>query len=755
MLQKIRHICLALLALSLVPGFISAQGFDDGELLPEDQAFQFELRPIGPSAIQAAWKIAENYYMYRDKIKFAVDDANFSIEVQEYPKGIVKDDPLFGITEVYEEKFSVRIDVVGGEGEFTLISEGQGCNEPIGVCYAPITHETRFIKSGQIIRAASDESMPGDVQAGAAKQKPVAEDGNVSLLRSLLAKSFSQPEFLAVEEAFVVENLSIDARTISGNFVVEPGYYLYRDKLGIMLGDKPLAMTIPQPPEKYADPTFGSTDVYRTDFSFSANRPLDSSSGPVVVTLTYQGCAEGAICYPPVTRKFNLVAPVMATDILLPAVSSVANSSAGYSLAAMLSGAFIAGILLTFTPCVLPMIPILSSVIAGQGEKITRWRAGSLSASYVFGTVITYTAMGALAGATGNQLQAYFQNIWAIGILSGILVLMALSMFGLYELQMPGGLQSKIQKKSGNLTGSIPLVFLLGLVSALIIGACVSPVLISVLGIAVASGDPVLGAQTMAVLALGMGLPLIAIGLGGGYLLPKAGAWMATVKSLFGILLIAVAIYLLQTLPQIPILLIWGTYLIIVGYAFMQLRSENGAVKHQFAIVLKGLGVVLLVWGVSALIGGFMGQRDLFRPLPDKLFTDSPGGASQVNDAHLFDQIVTESELDQNLAQAASSGRGVIVDYYADWCVDCIKMEESTFKDSLVIAEIESRFIALQVDVTDPNNAAANALKKRFGVFGPPAMIFLDPQGTVLNEFNFYGYKDAQEFLEHLKRINF
>ncbi|MYB35202.1 MAG: protein-disulfide reductase DsbD [Gammaproteobacteria bacterium] len=750
MLDKLRHFYLVLLLLPLLSGVISAQGLDDSELLPEDEAFQFELMPVGPSTIQATWTIAENYYMYRDKFRFVVDDAGYSLNIQQYPQGITKDDPLFGITEVYEDEFSLLIDVTGGDGEFILTSEGQGCNEPVGVCYAPITHNTRFMKTGQVVQLAANETAPEATTASPPAQTRQTKPGYVNLLRDLLAKSFSQPEFLKVDDAFKVENLSINAQAVSGNFVVEPGYYLYRDKIGVMLGDKPLAVSIPQTPEKYEDHTFGSTDVYRTDFSFSANRPIGSPSGEVSVTLVYQGCAEGAICYPPVTREFRLIAPAMAADTVTPASTEVPAED--HSLIAILSGAFIAGILLTFTPCVLPMIPILSSVIAGQGEKITRLRAGSLSLSYVLGTMVTYTAMGILAGATGGQLQAYFQNIWAIGILSGLLVLMALSMFGLYELQVPSGLQSRIQKKSGSFTGSIPLVFLLGLVSALIIGACVSPVLISVLGIAVASGDPVLGAQTMAVLALGMGLPLIAIGLGAGYLLPKAGAWMESIKFLFGILLIAVAIYLLQTLPQIPILLIWGAYLIIVGYALMQMHSETGTAGHQFRTVLKGLGVVLLVWGICALIGGFMGQRDLLRPIPENLFM--AGNTSEVSDVHLFDRIANESELEQYLIQATSSGRGVIVDYYADWCVDCLRMEESTFKDSLVAAEVENRFIALQVDVTDPSDVNANALKKRFNVFGPPAMIFLDRQGTVLGDFNFYGYKNPQDFLEHLKRIN-
>ena len=753
------------LAAALVLLFVSGPAmpqlftsFEEGELLPAEQAFSFWAAPDGNSGILARWQIADGYYMYRDKIKFHLQEDKFNATTADYPAGHIKDDAVFGKVEVYTGSFETRIEITGPQGEFVLVSAGQGCNEPVGVCYPPITHKTSFTKSDDGILLATfvpqaaaagifsqkqDENTP--LQSPATSQN---QDNSVPDLRALLSNAFSQPEFLDVDKAFMLRDVGITENAVTGTFEIAQGYYLYQEKLVLKLDEQPLEITTSQPPEQYDDPTFGTTGIYRTGFDFVAARLLQSRAGPVNITVQYQGCAEGKICYPPVTRTFNTIAPAAAAPMPRPAIPAEENSA---SLSVILPVAFIAGILLVFTPCVLPMIPVLSSIIVGQGGTITRLRAGSLSLAYVLGTVLTYALMGALAGATGEQLQAYFQNVWAIGILSGVFVAMALSMFGLYELQMPVFLQTVIQKKSDNLVGSIPMVFLLGLVSALVIGACVSPVLISVLSAAVISSDPVLGAQTMSAMALGMGIPLIIIGLGAGYLIPKSGPWMETIKQVFGIMLIAVAIYLLEALPQIPILLVWGAFLIIVGiYIPAMMRQQSSGGGHYFS---KGAGIILLVWGICALIGGFMGQRDLLRPLPSSLLSGGSNTVSENEGKTVFTQIMTTDELDQYIAEASSVSRNIIVDYYADWCPDCKKMEKYTFRNEAVMSQINNRFIALQVDVTDPLSQHANALKKRFNVLGPPAMIFLDSSGRVMSEFNFYGYKNPNAFQAHLQSI--
>ena len=252
--------------------------------------------------------------------------------------------------------------------------------------------------------------------------------------------------------------------------------------------------------------------------------------------------------------------------ILLSSLLFAQTSLEQDSILTVVISSFAAGLLLTFTPCVLPMVPILSSIVVGQGKKITKMRALTLSLSYVLGTAITYALMGALAGATGEQLQSYFQNVWAIGAMSLVFIIMAFSMFGLYTIQLPSFIQSELNKSSEKIKGgNHSMVFLLGMVSALIIGACVSPILIAFLGVALSKGDAWIGAITMFSMALGMGIPLILLGLGMGQLLPKAGQWMENIKYIFGILLIATAIYLFNTLSLLPSLLLWGLYILIIS----------------------------------------------------------------------------------------------------------------------------------------------------------------------------------------------
>ena len=503
------------------------------------------------------------------------------------------------------------------------------------------------------------------------------------------------------------------------------------------------------------DEFFGRTQVFKQSCNFPLIMDrIDGTPEKMIVKANYQGCADQGICYPPVTKSFSFELPALIaeaeaqTSNPMP-ISAIGNISATdpSSLLTLMLGAFAAGLLLTFTPCVLPMIPILSGVIAGQGDRLTKSRGGVLALVYVLGTAATYAAMGAVAGATGEQLQAYFQNVWAIGILAAVFVVMALAMFGMFELQVPASIQSRLQNSTSKMSGSIPLVFILGLVSALIIGACVSPVLISFLGLAVSKADPVLGAQMMFVMAMGMGLPLIALGFGAGYLLPRAGAWMESVKYFFGILLIGVAIYLLGVLPQIPVLLLWGVFFIIVSTYLGATQSLPDG-SSGWRRLGKGVGTVLLVWGIAALLGGFYGERDLLKPLPARLF--QVGGAQQTQagaETHMFIQVANLSELDQQFARADAEDKRIMIDFYADWCVDCIKMEKSTFQDPSVTSILNTRYIALQIDVTDPNDENTKAIKKKFGVFGPPAVLFFDHDGEPLDNKNFYGYQGPEQFL--------
>ncbi|NKB63800.1 MAG: protein-disulfide reductase DsbD [Gammaproteobacteria bacterium] len=773
--------------------FASDDDTSDNELLPAEKAFAFSAEVLDDNRLNIQWNIAKNYYMYREKMAFALVGDGITNSEPLFPKGDVKDDDLFGRVEVYTDEFSTIIPFSVKPGaEYTLITNGQGCNEPIGVCYPPMEHkvvfrsavaETEDSLTTQTISSedngiliASSSSQPsnatsfGETNSNSAvtsENQPLDfnEVNDVTDLRNLLAAGFEQPEFLDVDDAFKLEISASDTvdeasetKVISARFIVEEGYYLYRDKIDFHQAENPQIVNLVLPEGVIKeDEYFGEVAVFKNDFV--ATIIINADKQPIrPLTVSYQGCAEGGICYSPVSKNFDLnslmVQNASANQSAVneaPPSESVNGKTDFQSLLVILASALFAGLLLSFTPCVLPMIPILSSVIAGQGQALNKKRGGILSLVYVLGTAVTYAAMGALAGATGDQLQSYFQNIWAIGFLSLLFVVMSLGMFGVFNLQMPSSVQSRLQKTSGNMGGSIPLVFVLGLMSALIVGACVSPILISTLTIAVSQQDPVLGAQIMFAMALGMGVPLVALGFGAGYLIPRAGIWMDVVKNIFGIMLIAVAIYLLESVPEVPTLFLWGCFLVVLSIYLGSLQSDSGTLTGRGKIE-KGIGIIFLVWGIIALIGAFLGQRDIFNPLPQSLISQSKTQGSKQNHFQ-FDRVNNSQELQIALTRANSENKHVIIDYYADWCTDCVRMEKTTFSDIQVQKILENEFVALQVDVTDPNDRERSALKKRFNVFGPPAVLFLDSAGNELKRHHFYGYKDTNEFLAILARL--
>ena len=742
---------------ALAPGARAALGSPE-ELLEPDKAFALSTRTVDANTLEARWKIADGYYMYQDKFKFQVLSGGIELKDPVFPKAKKKEDPLFGNVEVYVKEAVIRLPLERTRTtahQAKLRITAQGCNEPVGVCYPPITKEIAF-------------ELPA----------VTAASGGISSLAELtktLDADIQEPEFLEPDQAFRVA-VSMDPKGEAVvDFVIAEGYYLYRDKLKFTLVDeqgKPLPAsaigpyTLPKGKVK-DDPYFGKTEIYT--LPVSVRLPLTGDTRGARLKLVYQGCADEGICYPPITKTFPLSANTAAA-----AAGGVAEKGAAPPAAAgtesaattkkgggtgkfwIILGAFGAGLLLTFTPCVLPMIPILASVIVGQsGKKVSKLRGGALASSYVLGTAATYTGIGAFAGATGEQLQAYFQNAWAIGILSGILVVLALAMFGLYELQIPSHIQSRLQKHSRAIAGgSFVGTFLLGLVSALIVGACVSPVLISALSVAILSQDPVLGGAIMFSMALGMGVILIAVGFGAAFLVPKAGVWMERVKHFFGVLLLGVAIYILGTLPQVPVLFLWAALLIVTSIYFgaTQPLPEGASGWRYF---WKGLGTVMLLWGVLALVGGMMGNRDILRPIPALSLASVQTGAGSLatpEEGHLFERVGRLDELEARLAEARQAGRPVILDFFATWCVDCVRMEETTFRNPTVARILRERYVLLQVDVTDPKDPEGKAIKKRFNVFGPPAMLFFDRDGKERKDLHFYGYKSPEEFLALLNR---
>ena len=601
-----------------------------------------------------------------------------------------------------------------------------------------------------------------------------------------LLNGFTQSEYLRVDEAFVLSvNPSRDRQVgdIETRFQIADGYYLYRDKITFHVeGAAQVAQVALPRGQTKTDPYFGASQVLVDDFAAAVTLQRASPAPTKIALLaTYQGCADGGICYAPVNKTFAVNLPSLigiadadaSNDARGQSFDSSFDTSSGTlfntsfntqfgesvgaffdsffdtlfgTLLGTLFGALLAGVLAAFTPCVLPMLPILFGALR-RNQRLTPQQGARLAAVYVLGTMCSYAAIGAIAGASGAQLQAYFQNRWAIGALAAVLVGMALSLFGVYRLAMPARVQTFIHHRTAHLSGnpSMPslmpslTIFALGALSALVVSACVSPLLISFLALAIANGDAALGALMMTAMAFGMGLPLIAFGAGAGRYLPNAGPRLRAINHLFGAVLIGAAIYLLGALPQVPVLslsgaalIAGGVYLLVIAVrASMQLNR-----RHITRFCAGALGVIALGWGMIALIGGAQGERHLLAPL----------GAPDTRAAKAeFIQVTAVDELPALFARAKRERRLVLIDFYADWCVDCRRMARTTFRDSRIKTALRDRFIAVQIDLTDPHNANTKALKKHFGVFGPPAVLLFTADGAPLDQQHFYGYRTADE----------
>lgn len=407
--------------------------------------------------------------------------------------------------------------------------------------------------------------------------------------------------------------------------------------------------------------------------------------------------------------------------------------------------AFLAGILLSFTPCVLPMIPIVAGIIAGQ-ESPSRWRSGGLALCYVAGTIVTYIVAGAIAGATGAQLQAWFQNAWVIGVICLLLIGLALSLFGVFRIELPSAIQTKLNATGGSTRSAVVSSFMLGLISALVVGACVSPVLILALGTAITQGDPVLGGAIMGSMALGMGLLLIAFGFGAGWLLPQAGNWMTHIQILFGFMVLGVAVYLLATFPALPILLLWAAVLLGAGFYTWQMAAE--AVHPLAQSLLKTLAAGLLLWGGLAVVGGATQGDDILRPLSSL----SSSSGSQGKSTLVFNQTTSLAGVQSQLNLAKQAAQPVMLDFYADWCLDCKRMHRTTFKQSSVHAALQG-WRLIEVDVTH-TSSVSEEVKQHFGVFGPPATLFFAPDGEELQSLRQYGYLNESAFLNLVSRAS-
>ncbi|MFC4161471.1 protein-disulfide reductase DsbD [Chitinimonas lacunae] len=565
-------------------------------------------------------------------------------------------------------------------------------------------------------------------------------------LWAVLALAADESELLAPEVAFQHTLTQRDARTAVVVFKVAEGYYLYRDRFKFSL-EPAGELNAELPPGKLKkDDYFGEVETYRNsvEIVLTASTPFPAGAK---LKMTSQGCADAGLCYPPQTVSLALASAEAARP---PATAPPAsgldadNPFQGKSLPAVLLVFFVAGLGLAFTACMYPLIPIVSSIIVGQGAQVDKRRGFVLTFVYVQGMAVAYALAGIAAALSGTLLSAALQQPWVLGAFALFFVLMALSMFGLYDLQLPTALQSRLNDASNRLPGGRWLsVLVMGVLSALIVGPCVAPPLAAALGYIGASGDVLLGGAALYVMALGIGLPLIVVGVAGGHVLPKAGPWMTRVRSVFGVLMLALALWIAR-----PVLDDWMVMLAVALLAIgagIQLSALDPLPTHAtgWKRLWKSFGLVLVLVGAAQMVGLLAGSRDPLQPLR----VLGGGGAVAAETGLPFQKVRSVAELDA--AVVAAAGRPVMLDFYADWCVSCQEMERFTFADPRVRQRLAGA-VLLKADVT-ANNVDDKALLARFKLYGPPGIIFFDRNGKQLAE-RLVGFEKADPFLQRLDR---
>jgi thiol:disulfide interchange protein DsbD len=689
---------------------------DDEFMQPED-AFKYTATADAQN-VTIEWQATKGYYLYKKRLGLSAATPGVTVGESVYPKGEIHKDEYFGEQEIFRGTFKVSAPLTGAKaGDMVALKlKWQGCADA-GLCYPPSVWDAnvKVVASSGVADKAFDRAAP-------------AVEG--------------EEEYLDVDQAFVLTDQALSVNNLQLNWRIADGYYLYKQRIKVEpAGETKVigALVLPKG-EAHSDEYFGEQEVYResVDATFSVP-PSDAKS--IDVNVTYQGCADAGLCYPPQTKLVSIslegapAATAPAEGGYVSEQDTWAYRILNWNLALVLLLAFVAGLGLAFTPCVLPMVPILSGIIAGGGENISTRRSFLLSVSYVLGMAFTYTSAGVAAAAVGKglNLQATFNQPWVLTVFSLLFVVLAASMFGLFTIQMPSFIQTRLSNSSNQQqAGTYIGVGVMGALSALIVSACVAPPLIGVLTFISQTGDIARGAGVLFCMSIGMGVPLLLVGASAGKLLPRAGAWMDTVKNLFGVLFLAVAAWMMsRVVPGWLSMIFWAVPALLAAWVLLRARAKTAPGR----ILARVLGLVAALYGLVLLAGAGLGSTNPLAPIPQLAEKQT----------HLdFKRFKTVADLEREVAAAAASGRAVMVDFYADWCVSCIEMEHKTFTQPDVQAAL-ANVVLLQADVTK-NDDEDKALYVHFGIVGPPTIAFYGADGKERRNFRVVGFMKAAEF---------
>jgi thiol:disulfide interchange protein DsbD len=713
---------------------LAPSAWAEQDILKPEQAFRYEVA-VDQNEVLVRWQIEPGHYLYKGRMAYASLSDDIVLGEALMPDGKPYQDEFFGRMEIYRKQVEIRLPILerlANARHLRLELRSQGCAD-IGLCYPPQVWTT-------------DVALP--------------EPGNGGKLQNLLRRQAGNPRLddpLPPEIAFRPDVTVLDPFNLQVSWMIEEGYYLYRDSLKVTTSGDAAQIGSPLIPAGVSkwDEHFGETEVFYQEAVMQI--PVSRASPDATelpLTVEYQGCKEDSICYPPQSLSIGIQLPAASAsdaprklqigEEMVSEQDRLSDLIIGGNLLAVLATFTGLGLLLAFTPCVLPMVPILSGIIAGQGKDVTTGRAFALSLTYVLGMAFTYTLAGAGFAAAGQQIQAALQQTWIIVLVAALFAALALSMFGIYELQMPAFIQNRLtaagnRQKAGTFYGTA----IMGALSALIVTTCVAPPLVASLTVIGTAGDIGRGALSLFALSIGMGIPLLVIGTSAGRLIPKAGAWMDAVKGAFGFMMLGLAIWMLERiLPGVFTMLLWAALAVTAGVWMGAFERLEAPVSIQRKLG-KGFGLLAALYGAALLIGALSGAQNPLQPLQF-------GGISSSQTGIEFKRIKTTADLDRELAAAATAGQPVMLDFYADWCVSCKEMEHYTFTDPKVKNAVTS-VLLLQADVT-ANDAADKALLQRFGIFGPPTIVFFDTDGTERTNYRVVGFMSAEKFANHVRR---